>query len=207
MCPEVFAQRLEADWDRDVKCDQELFVKQMMNLRGWDPSRAMEEWKRFDLDSSVARDMKGPRHSQLRLFIPGNLFGADTKDRGNLHGETRKLAQASKKQKMSAEDQEQLRKEVGRGFAVHLSHATKVSSEDLCRPLPSGALTEPVAEIKGPLTVADMLVDEVAALQPPAAVASTSAAAAPPPSSSTSTDPSDSGLDLRLSAPTRLRFP
>eukprot|EP00969_Alexandrium_andersonii_P276582 12225178-Alexandrium_andersonii.AAC.1 len=49
----------------------------MENKRGWKPERSHAEWTRMEAmpKSKIERDMYGPEHSKLRLYVPSNLMG------------------------------------------------------------------------------------------------------------------------------------
>ena len=130
--------------EKDPLWDQEFFLRQMDNLRGWKTERALAEWARIKAIGGE-RDEGGPAHSKERLAIPSNLVGMASVNKDQGFGEQKTMSTGSKLGKMSEEMQATLRGEMAKGFDQNSVGNASVIGLDVTMALPSGALTSAVA--------------------------------------------------------------
>jgi hypothetical protein len=108
-----------SDIDQKHKWDEELFVRQMANLRGWNNVRAKQEWGSLKSNPSTYRDEMGPAHSRERLGIPAELIGASFISDASTNYEDKKVEESSKAKALNTQEKEKLQAECARGFAMH----------------------------------------------------------------------------------------
>ena len=130
--------------EKDPLWDQEFFLRQMDNLRGWKTERALAEWARIKAVGGE-RDEGGPAHSKERLAIPSNLVGMASVNKDQGFGEQKTVSTGSKLGRMSEQMQATLRGEMAKGFDQNSVGNASVIGLDVTMALPSGALTSAVA--------------------------------------------------------------
>ena len=102
--------------------DEELFLNQMRQLRGWSVAQATMKWKAMLSDDSVDKDHGGPDGS-LRQRVPSNLVGNDLCRTAKGEEERRTLKTSQRAHKATPEEQEAIRADLLRGFASTLTGA------------------------------------------------------------------------------------
>jgi hypothetical protein len=108
-----------SDVDNKHRWDEELFTRQMANLRGWTAVRAKQEWASLKSIPTTYRDELGPSHSRERLGIPAELIGASYISDASTGYEDKKVEEQSKAKAMTSQEKDRLHAECSRGFSMH----------------------------------------------------------------------------------------
>lgn len=124
------------------KWDEELFTKQMCNLRGWTKEKAYQHWRKFEQDPSIKRDFGGVGGA-LRLAIPPNYTGDDFEEDRKGRFEERSVEQATKQAKVDAETTQKWIADTHAGFSesnLNLGNNTADLRQEMLAPLPASSV-------------------------------------------------------------------
>ena len=76
--------------------DWELFLRKMMQVRGWSEAKADAKWKELASDNSNLYDNNGPPPHTPRLRVPAALVGGESVDSDEEKCEEHKLQECNK---------------------------------------------------------------------------------------------------------------
>ena len=135
-------RKQEEKGSKDRMWDFQIFCKQLGKMRGWDVTKRRAEWAKLKINPDLEQDEQGPEESRSRVQVPSHLIGEDYKATRDISFKEHTLQLAAKAKKLTDDECEKIRADLGKGFG-ELGSASVFSRSSTAALSSSSILADP----------------------------------------------------------------